>query len=58
VGASLGLPLRFPAAHPFNPLHHLRLAIACGSKPEADTADLRRSWTTARSIDPAGLQSL
>src|SRR5687768_8342398 len=26
----LGVPLRFPAAHPFNPLQHLRLAIACG----------------------------
>jgi len=26
----LGIPFRFPAAHPFNPLHHLRLAIAAG----------------------------
>jgi 2-hydroxychromene-2-carboxylate isomerase len=31
----LGVPFRFPAAHPFNPLQHLRLALACGSKPEA-----------------------
>ena len=31
----LGIPFRYPAAHPFNPLHHLRLAIACGSTPEA-----------------------
>jgi 2-hydroxychromene-2-carboxylate isomerase len=31
----LGIPFRFPAAHPFNPLQHLRLAIACGSSPEA-----------------------
>ena len=32
---SLGIPFRFPAAHPFNPLPHLRLALACGSRPEA-----------------------
>ena len=31
----LGVPFRFPAAHPFNPLQHLRLALACGSRPEA-----------------------
>ena len=31
----LGIPFRFPAAHPFNPLPHLRLALACGSKPDA-----------------------
>ena len=31
----LGIPLRFPAEHPFNPLHHLRLALACGCKPDA-----------------------
>ena len=30
----LAIPFRFPAGHPFNPLHHLRLAIACGSTPE------------------------
>ena len=31
----LGIPFRFPAEHPFNPLHHLRLALACGCKPDA-----------------------
>jgi 2-hydroxychromene-2-carboxylate isomerase len=31
----LGIPFRFPAEHPFNPLHHLRLALACGSRPDA-----------------------
>ena len=30
----LGIPFRFPAAHPFNPLPHLRLAVACGNRPE------------------------
>jgi 2-hydroxychromene-2-carboxylate isomerase len=29
--AELGVPLRFPPAHPFNPLHALRLAIALGA---------------------------
>ena len=43
---SLGLPFRYPAAHPFNPLHHLRLAIACGSKPEAIHAIFDEIWTT------------
>ena len=43
---SLGLPLRYPAAHPFNPLHHLRLAIACGSKPEAVRKIFDSIWTT------------
>jgi 2-hydroxychromene-2-carboxylate isomerase len=33
--AELGIPFRFPAAHPFNPLHHLRLALACGSRRDA-----------------------
>jgi 2-hydroxychromene-2-carboxylate isomerase len=42
----LGIPLRFPAAHPFNPLHHLRLAIACGLKPEAVRKIFDSIWTT------------
>ena len=43
---SLGLPLRYPAAHPFNPLHHLRLAIACGSTHEAVRKIFDSVWTT------------
>ena len=31
----LGIAFRFPAAHPFNPLPHLRLALACDSRPQA-----------------------
>ena len=52
---SLGVPLRFPAAHPFNPLHHLRLAIACGSKPEAITAIFDDIWTTGADASSAEL---
>jgi 2-hydroxychromene-2-carboxylate isomerase len=33
--AELGIAFRFPAAHPFNPLPHLRLALACDSRPAA-----------------------
>jgi 2-hydroxychromene-2-carboxylate isomerase len=50
---SLGIPLRYPVAHPFNPLHHLRLAIACGSKPEAVKAIFDSVWTTGADMtDP------
>jgi 2-hydroxychromene-2-carboxylate isomerase len=31
----LDLKFRFPEQHPFNPLPHLRLALACGSRPDA-----------------------
>jgi len=56
---SLGIPLRYPAAHPFNPLHHLRLAIACGSKPEAVRRIFDSIWTTgADAADPARLAAL
>lgn len=34
LGHSLGVPLAMPAAHPFNPLPLLRLALAC-ARPEA-----------------------
>ena len=50
---SLGLPLRYPAAHPFNPLHHLRLAIACGSKAEAISAIFDEVWTTGADASDA-----
>ena len=42
----LGLPFRFPAAHPFNPLQHLRLAIACGATPDAVKRIFASIWTS------------
>jgi len=48
---SLGIPLRYPAAHPFNPLPHLRLAIACGCKPEPVRSIFDALWTTG--ADPS-----
>jgi len=42
----LGIPFRFPAGHPFNPLQHLRLAIACGCRQEAVARIFDALWTT------------
>ena len=42
----LGLPFRFPATHPFNPLQHLRLAIAARSAPAAVKRIFEALWTT------------
>ena len=36
LGHHLGIPLQMPAAHPFNPLPLLRLALACGSQGMAN----------------------
>lgn len=36
LGHKLGIPLQMPAAHPFNPLPLLRLALACGSQGMAN----------------------
>ena len=44
----LGIAFRYPAAHPFNPLHHLRLAIAGGSKPEAVRRIFQAIWTSGQ----------
>ncbi|MGH8690313.1 MAG: 2-hydroxychromene-2-carboxylate isomerase [Burkholderiales bacterium] len=42
----LGITFRFPAAHPFNPLNHLRLAIAAGSSPQVVRRIFESLWTT------------
>ena len=42
----LGIPFRFPASHPFNPLQHLRLAIAAGCTPQAVKLIFDAIWTT------------
>ena len=48
---SLGIPLVYPAGHPFNPLHHLRLAIAAGPTKENVGRIFDALWTTG--ADPA-----
>jgi 2-hydroxychromene-2-carboxylate isomerase len=44
----LGIPLRFPAQHPFNPLPLLRLAIAADCAPEAVRRIFRFVWRDGR----------
>ena len=49
----LGVPFRFPATHPFNPLHHLRLAIAVDCDPAKIRKIFHEIWTTGRdAADP------
>jgi 2-hydroxychromene-2-carboxylate isomerase len=42
----LRIPFRFPAAHPFNPLQHLRLALAVDCEPAAVKRIFESVWTT------------
>lgn len=51
--SQLGVPFRFPAEHPFNPLQHLRLALACGRRPEAVKRIFAAVWMSgANATDP------
>lgn len=58
-----GIPMDLPAAHPFNPLGLLRLAVACGSDGHinryvAETV-FRHAWRGgADAADPARLEAL
>jgi 2-hydroxychromene-2-carboxylate isomerase len=47
----LGIPLRFPPEHPFNPLPLLRLAIACDSSADAVRRIFRFVWRDGRMPD-------
>jgi 2-hydroxychromene-2-carboxylate isomerase len=44
----LGIPLRFPPEHPFNPLPLLRLALACDCMPDAMHTIFRFVWRDGR----------
>lgn len=46
-----GIPFRFPPAHPFNPLHALRLAIALGTTHAVVNTIFEHIWRDGRSID-------
>jgi 2-hydroxychromene-2-carboxylate isomerase len=55
----LGLPLRMPPAHPFNPLAALRLIIAAGSNTRAAGTVLRAVFGEGRDVtDPAVIADL
>ncbi len=47
----LGIPLKFPPEHPFNPLPLLRLAIACDCTAEAVHGIFRFVWRDGRLPD-------
>ena len=47
----LGIPIKFPHEHPFNPLPLLRLAIACDCAPEAVHRIFRFVWRDGRLPD-------
>jgi 2-hydroxychromene-2-carboxylate isomerase len=54
-----GVRLRFPPAHPFNPIAALRLAIACASAWPVIDALFERIWADGeRSDDAASLDAL
>jgi 2-hydroxychromene-2-carboxylate isomerase len=56
---SLHIPFRFPAEHPFNPLQHLRLALACDSRPEAVKRIFESIWMSgANATDPGRFAAL
>jgi 2-hydroxychromene-2-carboxylate isomerase len=48
-----GVPLKFPRAHPFNPIKALRLAIAAGNRIEAVRTIFRHIWREGKSLDDA-----
>lgn len=55
----LGIPFRFPAQHPFNSLHHLRLCIAAGATDEAIRTIFQDVWTSgADAADPGRFRAL
>jgi 2-hydroxychromene-2-carboxylate isomerase len=53
------IAFKFPAAHPFNPLGYLRLAIAANCEPAAIRTIFERLWTTGADVaDPRTLDEL
>ncbi len=46
-----GIPLRFPPAHPFNPIRALRLALALGATRDVVQTIFRFIWRDGRSLD-------
>jgi 2-hydroxychromene-2-carboxylate isomerase len=59
LGHSMGVPFQMPAAHPFNPLPLLRLAIACGANRYSCETIFRHVWRGgADASDPQRLEAL
>jgi 2-hydroxychromene-2-carboxylate isomerase len=54
-----GIPMQMPAAHPFNPLGLLRLALACGPNRYVCETLFRHVWRGGEdAADPGRLQAL
>src|SRR5271156_7232593 len=49
-----GVPIRFPPAHPFNPLKALRLAVALHAGPVAIRTIFMHLWRDGRSLESNG----
>lgn len=49
----LGMPLRFPPSHPFNPLPALRLCVAAGNTVDVVGAIYEWIWAHGRAADTA-----
>ena len=57
--ATLGLPFRFPPAHPFNPIAASRAIVACGSSWAVVDAVFDLVWTQGLDLSgPAGLEAM
>jgi len=55
----LGIPLRYPKGHPFNPLPFLRLAIAAGCRADAVLSIFHYIWVEADDLeDPQAFSAL
>ena len=59
TAAQAGIPFRFPAAHPYNPIAYLRLCLAAGATRAATRTIFEALWTTgADPADPALVATL
>ena len=57
--AALGLPFKFPPAHPFNPIPASRAIVACGSGWAAVDAVFDLIWAEGLDLStPAGLEAM
>ena len=51
----LGMPMRLPPVHPFNPLAALRLVIAAGSDPRSAATVLNAAFRDGRDVSDRGV---
>lgn len=56
--AELGIPLRFPPQHPFNPLAAMRLIVAAGASVSVVQTVFRHIWAHGGAQSSADLQPL